>query len=110
MPQDTTEQPTTQAPTGDMQGNPEESMLIGMLQELDQKVEELSQRMDAIEQGTPSDPQDDAVNMQQLTQNVAQGVETMNKGMQDLTAAVKQIGPAKSKLRERLKGKVYGNK
>lgn len=51
MPNDTTQQPQMQAPTG-QQGNQEidpEKMLIQMLEEMEQAIMDLSQRVDVLE-------------------------------------------------------------
>lgn len=55
---------------------------------------------------------DEAVNVKELTQKVVDATDVLKQGVESLTSAVKEIAPAKSKLRNKLKGMIdkHGNK
>lgn len=48
----------------------------------------------------------EAGSIQDISQKVAEATEVLKQGIEGLTAAVKEIAPAKSKLREKLKGMI----
>ena len=64
-----------------------------------------------VESAQPEKKEDmagEARSMQDIAKTVSEATEMLKQGIEGLTAAVKEITPAKGKLREKLKGKLYG--
>lgn len=95
---------TNESVQGVMQGEQD------MGQQMEQPMTEEPQQEQPVESTQPKeDAVGEARSMQDIAKTVTEATEMLKQGIEGLTAAVKEITPAKGKLREKLKGKLYGD-